>query len=431
MMNDIHAEAGHPSDAAGIIDQHWHDDSVMSGYQRRTVALGKDSEGDAIATFVRKAPSTAPRHRQRNAEGWRTPGYWAARLETGFRRRPAPAPPKAILYLHGWNDYFYRQHVSEYWESLGVRFYALDLRRYGRSLRSGEISGYIEDMHEYKAELNALHDLIIQELGDDVNIMLVGHSQGGLIASLWMNEEHPSHITAMALNSPWLELQGNRMLRIISTPVLRGLLLRGGHSALPIPDPGFYQKTILKKLGGQWSYDAYPFTEEQQFIPRAGWLEAIYRAQAEISGGLDIQVPILVSTSDHSMLQLTWDERMRESDTVLDVIAIREAALKLGDLVTIATIHHGIHDLTMSYPKPRRKYFSLVTQWASQNAWHEQFPEQQLAEALDWVSTAERQLFAPVQEHADSVTNDLPQHSATAQQPIQLDGAAHGTEGTL
>lgn len=383
-MDGLDVRATHLPD--GLPGDQWQDDDVIAGYQRRTVVLGQDSEGDSIATFIRKAPASDDADEKRHGRCLRK--LWARTRTTVFHTPERRPRPKAIMYIHGWNDYFYRRHVSEYWESLGVRFYAVDLRRYGRSLRSGEISGYIDDLHEYRAELNALHDLIVEEQGPDVRIMVVGHSQGGLIASLWMNTDHPTHVTAMALNSPWLELQGNRMLRIISTPVLKGLLLRGAHSALPIPDPGFYQRTILRKLGGQWDYDAYPFSDEQQFLPRAGWLEAIYRAQAEIAGGLDIQVPVLVSTSDRTMLQLTWDERMRESDSVLDVIAIREAALKLGDLVTIATIHQGIHDLTMSYPRPRRRYFAMVTRWAAQNAWHEEFPEQAVADALATVSAA-------------------------------------------
>lgn len=364
----------------------WHPDTVIPGYECKTVALASRIENDAIATFVRKQVIEPIRDDK-------APGRWMHRLRSAIsgkdsgQQEQAPSP-RAIMYVHGWNDYFYRTHVAEFWESLGVRFYAVDLRRYGRSLRPDETPGYIEDLHEYSVELNALRDEIVDDLGDRVQIMLVAHSQGGLISSLWMNAEHPDHVTALALNSPWLELQGNRMLRIVSTPVLKGLLLRGGRSVLPIPDPGFYQKTILHPLGGEWEYDAYPFEGEQQFVPRAGWLEAIYRAQSEISGGLDISVPVLVSTSDRSMMQLTWDEKMREADTVLDVVAIREAAIRLGDLVTLARIKHGIHDLSMSFAKPRREYFSMIAKWAADNAWNREFDDAGLHDALDAVSDA-------------------------------------------
>ncbi|MDN6233635.1 MAG: hypothetical protein L0J14_00700, partial [Bifidobacterium crudilactis] len=37
---------------------------------------------------------------------------------------------------------------------------------------------------------------------------------------------------------------------------------------------------------------------------------------------------------------------------------------------------------------PRRRYFAMVTRWAAQNAWHEEFPEQAVADALATVSAA-------------------------------------------
>ena len=40
-----------------------------------------------------------------------------------------------MLYLHGWNDYFFQTHVADYLTDLGYDFYAVELRRYGRSLR--------------------------------------------------------------------------------------------------------------------------------------------------------------------------------------------------------------------------------------------------------------------------------------------------------
>ncbi len=42
------------------------------------------------------------------------------------------------------------------------------------------------------------------------------------------------------------------------------------------------------------------------------------------------------------------DEAMREADSVLDITAIRQAALNLGDVVTLATIRGGLHDLSLS-----------------------------------------------------------------------------------
>lgn len=333
----------------------WQDDDILDGYQRATVHLGPDPEGadgQAVATFVRKDP---------------------AKLSMVERLRRLRlrllGKPLAIMYLHGWNDYFYRRHASEYWESLGIAFYAVDLRRYGRSYRPGETAGYIENLHDYAAELNALRDRIVLDMGENVRILGIGHSEGGLIMSLWVNAERPHHVHALALNSPWLELQGNTMFRLVTTPVLKGFLLAGGKTPLPLNDPGFYGRTIDKATGGEWDYPSSAAASGAQFQPRAGWMQAIFNGQAEVASGLDIRVPVLVCTSDRSMMQGTWDEAMRECDVVLDVIAIRQAALKLGDLVTVARIRGGIHDLTMSRPDARRRYFGIVTAWAGETAW--------------------------------------------------------------
>ncbi len=344
----------------------WKPDSVLEGYQQATVHLGEDAEGEIVATFVRKDPSKLTLQ-----ERWRR---WHFSVR-GHRL--------AIMYVHGWNDYFYRRHASEYWESLGIPFYAVDLRKFGRSYRPYQTPGYIEDLHEYRLEFNALRDQIVKEQGKDVRILMIAHSQGGLSASLWVNTEHPHHVEALALNSPWLELQGNRMFRLLSTPVVQMYWLRGGKTVMPMRDPGFYARCIKRSTGGEWDYLDHPLNPGVEFLTRAGWMQAIYNGQDEIAKNLDIQIPVLVCTSDKSMmLQFTWDEGMREADSVLDITAIRQAALHLGDVVALATIRGGLHDLSMSKPDARRKYFRIVTMWASMMAWRRVIPTKWVDEAL-------------------------------------------------
>lgn len=344
----------------------WKPDSVLEGYQQATVHLGEDAEGEIVATFVRKDPSKLTLQ-----ERWRR---WHFSVR-GHRL--------AIMYVHGWNDYFYRRHASEYWESLGIPFYAVDLRKFGRSYRPYQTPGYIEDLHEYRLEFNALRDQIVKEQGKDVRILMIAHSQGGLSASLWVNAEHPHHVEALALNSPWLELQGNRMFRLLSTPVVQMYRLRGGKTVMPMRDPGFYARCIKRSTGGEWDYLDHPLNPGVEFLTRAGWMQAIYNGQDEIAKNLDIQIPVLVCTSDKSMmLQSTWDEGMREADSVLDITAIRQAALHLGDVVALATIRGGLHDLSMSKPDARRKYFRIVTMWASMMAWRRVIPTKRVDEAL-------------------------------------------------
>ena len=102
-----------------------------------------------------------------------------------------------------------------------------------------------------------------------MRILLVAHSQGGLSSVLWLNSQRPHHVEAVALDSPWLELQGNRMFRILSTPVVQAFQLGGGKTVMPMRDPGFYGRCIDCETGGDWDYLRHPLVDPQRFFPRA------------------------------------------------------------------------------------------------------------------------------------------------------------------
>ena len=60
-------------------------------------------------------------------------------VATLVRRAGGERSAHAVLYLHGWNDYFFQTHLADVLRRAGFDFYALDLRRYGRSLRLGQL----------------------------------------------------------------------------------------------------------------------------------------------------------------------------------------------------------------------------------------------------------------------------------------------------
>jgi alpha-beta hydrolase superfamily lysophospholipase len=72
-------------------------------------------------------------------------------------RRYSARSRAALIYVHGWNDYFFQTHLAERIADLGVDFYALDLRRYGRSLQQGQMRGFVNDLDDYDAELGAAY----------------------------------------------------------------------------------------------------------------------------------------------------------------------------------------------------------------------------------------------------------------------------------
>ena len=94
-------------------------------------------------------------------------------VATLIRKAGPRISSRAVLYLHGWNDYFFQTHVADYLTDLGYDFYAVELRRYGRSIRRGQLRGFIADLDDYAVELDAAADLIA---ADHDRLLVMGHS---------------------------------------------------------------------------------------------------------------------------------------------------------------------------------------------------------------------------------------------------------------
>lgn len=289
-------------------------DLELPGAER---APGEPEDAELVATLVRRVPSTRSR--------------------------------RAVLYVHGWNDYFFQTHLADFMADLGFDFYAVDLRRYGRSLRRGQLRGFITDLDEYTVELDAASELIGAEHDE---FLLMGHSTGGLIAALWA-ASHGDRLSCVVLNSPWLDLQGSPLIKAVGTPVIDALGTRAPTSALRLPDVGFYARTLHSSLGGEWDYDLELKSTPSPPI-RVGWLRAILQGHQRVAAGLDIAVPVLVLASSGTDFSRRWHEGLRTVDTVLDVERIAVRAVRLGRHVTVVRVEEGMHDLVLSAPHVRK-----------------------------------------------------------------------------
>ena len=256
---------------------------------------------------------------------------------------------RAALYLHGWNDYFFQTHLADYMSDLGYDFYALDLRRYGRSIRVGQFRGFITNLDDYSTELDAAADLIA---ADHDRLLLIGHSTGGLVAALWA-AGNVDRLEGLILNSPWLDLQGSALVRALGTPMIDRLGSRAPTSVLRLPDLGFNARSLHISLGGEWDYDLMLKSTPGPPI-RAGWLRAILLGHQRVAAGLHIGVPILVLASTTTDFSRRWHEGLRSVDVVLDVEQIAARAVRLGPHVTVVRIPEGLHDVILSASHVRK-----------------------------------------------------------------------------
>ncbi|WP_392507441.1 alpha/beta hydrolase [Naumannella halotolerans] len=292
-------------------------------------------------------------------EATRYPGETDEADIVGTLVRPVQqaASDVAVLYVHGWNDYFFQTHLADYWTSADTAFYALDLRRYGRSFQPGLLFGFTTDLSEYYAELDAALELIRAEHS---HVLLMGHSTGGLISTLYA-ADRPGELAALVLNSPWLDLQGSQAVRALGPPMAQSVGTLRPTTPLSLSE-GFTRRSTHVEHGGEWDYDLDLKTGADAVV-RAGWLQAVLNGHQRVAKGLGIGCPILVLASGRSLFRRNWDEQMTKADVVLDVRQISERAVRLGLNVTIIRIPDGMHDLVLSAEPVRDQVFFEITRW--------------------------------------------------------------------
>jgi alpha-beta hydrolase superfamily lysophospholipase len=318
----------------------WRPDVLGEPFEQLTLPLRPDAEGEVVATLVRYAPP--PR--------------------LADLRPNRVASDVDVLYVHGWSDYFFQKELARFWHDRGARFFALDLRKYGRSLRDGQTPGYVDDLATYDEDIAAaLGAMGRSERADGRRLLLLGHSTGGLTLSLWA-QRHPGRADALVLNSPWLEFQAGGPGRAALTPLIDLRARFDPKAPLPNVDLGFYTRSVSKTMDGEWDYDL-AWRPVRGFPVHPAWLNAILAGHARVAAGLSLDLPVLTLLSARSALLPYWAPEMMDSDVVLVVQDIAKRALGLAPTVTVARIDGALHDVFLSRPEPRSVAYREVERW--------------------------------------------------------------------
>ncbi|MEU6560908.1 alpha/beta hydrolase [Nocardia nova] len=316
----------------------WQADVLGEGYHQLTIPLGPDpdGEGEVVATLVRHDPDDAP---------------------------PATG---AVLYVHGFTDYFFQKHLAEHMSELGYRFYALDLRKCGRSRRPGQTAHYVTDLRLYDAELDRALEIVREETG--LPVLLMAHSTGGLVLPLWLdrrNRERPiaeQGITGLVLNSPWFDLQGPAYYRSVGTAVIGGIGRLRAMTRLPGAELSTYGDSLHTSVSGEWDYDL-DWKPLSGFPVHLGWLRAIRQGHAQLHHGLDIGLPALILRSKVTKFMRKYGPAADVSDVVLDVRQIQRWSGCLGGRTNIVPIEGARHDVFLSAPEVRAEAFTELDEW--------------------------------------------------------------------
>lgn len=314
----------------------WAPDVLGEGYEQHTIELGPDpdGEGDVAAVVVRRVP------------------------------RPEQTVAGAVIYVHGFSDYFFQTALADFFAARGLAFFGLDLRKCGRARRPGQTAHYASSLEQYDADLDRTL-AVVEEEHPGLPVVVLAHSTGGLITPLWLDRRRRAGgtdpVVGLVLNSPWFDLQGPPRMRDVGTLALWAVAKVQPLRALDLGG-SVYGSTLHTSGTGEWDFDlalkpidAFPIT--------VGWLNAVRRGHARLHRGLDVGVPSLVLRSDKTHYSRRYTDASDRADTVLDVRQIARWAGCLGGETTVVPVTDARHDVFLSLQEPRRAAYDAVDSW--------------------------------------------------------------------
>ncbi|MGQ7944259.1 alpha/beta hydrolase [Flavobacterium sp. WC2509] len=313
---------------------HYTEDILKNGFEQTVIMQPDDYEGEVTATLVRKRGS---------------------KLGT-----------KAILCIHGFNDYFYQEIIAEEFIQKGYNFYALDLRKYGRSILKNHKHNNMRSLSEYYADIDQA--LTIIKVEGNEQIVLFGHSTGGLIITLYANFRKEKELfDVLICNSPFYDFNVPWIQKKTVIPVLSFLGKINSNLPLPIGLSKFYGKSLHKNDFGEWDYNLQWKPHVAPSI-NAGWVHAIHLGHLEIEKGVSVMKPILILHSLESVYPSKWTEAMFQGDAILNVKdIINKSKLIESPNKKVIGFKGGMHDLVLSKKPVRDLVFETIFEWLDKN----------------------------------------------------------------
>ena len=304
------------------------EDILQDRFEQRKLSLRDDYEGKVVSTLIRRLPD--------NVSG------------------------RSLLYIHGFNDYFFQKELAFQLNDHGYSFYALDLRKYGRSYLNHQKFNDIRNIKDYFEEIILALEIIYKEGSKEVYLM--GHSTGGLIIALFAKEYTGSGLfSGLLLNSPFFEFNQPYMVKKI-LPIVAclgkyfpGIKVAGGFSEE-------YGKYLHESFEGEWDYNL-EWKPNVAPMVNLGWVRTMYLAQREIKDSFEIKEPILILHSRYSVTNFSDPSQMKTRDAILDVDSIESIISNIKGNIRIIAVEGGLHDLTLSAKEVRNYVYEVILDW--------------------------------------------------------------------
>lgn len=262
----------------------------------------------------------------------------------------------ALIWIHGFNDYYYNLYIGEKFLKEGYDIYAIQLRRYSSS--NIENKFYCDNLNEYIQDINNIFPKILKK--DYKKIILYGHSMGGLISSIYCKKGlYKDKITHLILNSPFFDFKLSLFEKIFINYIVYYLsyifpkfLIR----SIDINKKNYLTLNIKNRF---YVDDKYKLN----ILPpvHASWIKTIIDYHNIIKyQNLNIKIPILVLFCDKSTKFINSNQT---GDDTLDINDIDKYSNNLGKNIKKYQFNNAIHDIFSSSLDVINKAFEITVDW--------------------------------------------------------------------
>lgn len=280
---------------------------------------------------------------------------------------------KVLIWIDGLNASFLHYHVTSKLPNLDI--ITVDLRRCGRSKNDDTLPHYCSNFKEYFEEL----DMIIEEFNcaQYKEIILYGHSTGGLIVTLYANYRQKMINNKLQfrviLNSPFFEIHNPGQPYLLF--ILKYIIYYISKYIIYYLDRYFKLNLYLIKLVRGGTINSYVLAKNRNYyvngllsfardIPLTlGFLTNVIRYQSLLRRNkIQIKYPLLVLHSDKTGENDMLTKCDCISDTVLNIEHIKKysAIISCSDDIRIIEVKNGCHDVFLSTKEVTDKVIKVI-----------------------------------------------------------------------
>ena len=274
-----------------------------------------------------------------------------------------PDEKASVVIVHGFCEFFGKYHEVAYkFFKEGYSVFFLELRGHGKSERdfphedqrvhSESFNHYVEDVEAFLAQ-------IVQPNSKTHKLLLLAHSMGGAVGSLYL-EKHPETFTCAVLSAPLIRVNFGRFPTWTVNAI--GMISKAREKTFDYA-PGQHafmgQYAFMKSNAMDRDRYNYQFFQRlkdkdyQTWGSTVGWVLAAQQASEDIlKNASSITIPILI-------LQAEFDQMVDNN--------AQEEFTKKVETSTLIKFDKAKHELYSGTKEIRNKYFSAIFDFFKQN----------------------------------------------------------------